>query len=65
MKNFENDDPFAPWNEPMTKDNPFAPWNNPMRKDNPFEPWNSPFGKKEDIEGLSDYDKLKYGIKTE
>ena len=40
-----NQDPFAPWNNPMKKDSPFAPWNNPMKKDDPFACWNDPFGR--------------------
>ena len=39
-----NDDPFAPWNNPMYQDDPFAAHNNPMESDNPFKPWNEPFG---------------------
>ena len=55
-----NDDPFAPWNDPMYSDNPFVPHNDPMRSDNPFEPWNSPFGNERD---LSDKDAKAYGIR--
>lgn len=39
----ENDDPFAPWNDPMYKDDPTMPWND-HRKDDPFACWNNPFG---------------------
>jgi len=45
----KNDDPFAPWNDPMARNDPFAPHNDPMRKDDPFEPWNSPFGQRSDL----------------
>lgn len=54
-----NDNPFAPWNDPMYSDNPFAPHNNPMREDDPFEPWNSPSGSAED---LNDEDRARYGL---
>lgn len=53
-----NDNPFAPWNDPMQKDNPFAPHNDPMRKDSPFEPWNNPLGSERD---LSSSDLSRYG----
>ena len=45
----KNDDPFAPWNNPMVKDNPFAPHNNPMNSDDPFKPWNNPLGSRRDL----------------
>lgn len=44
-----NNNPFAPWNNPMVKNDPFAPHNDPMRKDNPFESWNSPLGEYKDL----------------
>lgn len=52
-----NDDPFAPWNDPMRRDDPFMPHNDPIRRDSPFEPWNKPFGK---VEDLSNEDRKKY-----
>lgn len=55
--NTKNNDPFAPWNSPMTKNDPFAPHNDPMRRNAPFEPWNSPFGSREN---LQDRDKDYY-----
>jgi hypothetical protein len=39
-----NNDPFAPWNDPIRRDDPFAPWNDPMKRDDPFASWNNPFG---------------------
>ena len=27
---YENDNIFAPWNDPLQKDDIFAPWNNPI-----------------------------------
>jgi hypothetical protein len=54
-----NQNPFAPWNNPMYKDDPFAPHNDTMRKDSPFEPWNSPFGDEDD---LNDEDRKAYGL---
>lgn len=45
-----NDDPFAPWNDPMVSSDPFAPHNDPMKRSDPFAPWNSPFGKVEECE---------------
>jgi len=52
-----NNDPFAPWNNPMVKDDPFAPHNDTMRKNSPFEEWNNPFG---DYNTLSHRDKEFY-----
>lgn len=40
----ENNDPFAPWNDPIRGSDPFAPWNDPMKQNNPFACWNNPFG---------------------
>lgn len=56
----KNNDPFAPWNDPIYKDDPLAPHNDPMYRDDPFKPWNNMFGKKED---LSCRDREKYGDK--
>lgn len=39
---YENEDIFAPWNDPMLKDDPFAPWNDPMLEDDFMAPWNDP-----------------------
>lgn len=39
---YENEDIFAPWNDPLHKDDPFAPWNDPSMQDDPFAPWNDP-----------------------
>lgn len=44
-----NNDPFAPWNHPMTKDDPFAPHNG-FDRDHPFKPWNEPFGGYDDLD---------------
>jgi hypothetical protein len=44
-----NNDPFAPWNDPLRKHDPFAPHNDPLDKDNPFKPWNDPFGRREHL----------------
>lgn len=54
-----NDDPFAPWNNPMYSDDPRAPHNNPMYADDPFKPWNSPLGSSND---LSDSERRAYGM---
>lgn len=40
----KNNDPFAPWNDPMFKNDPFAPHNDPMYQKDPFACWNDPFG---------------------
>jgi len=45
----KNDDPFAPWNSPMTRDDPFAPHNDPMNSDDLSKPWNSIFGSRSDL----------------
>ena len=37
-----NNDPFAPWNDPMKYNDPFAPHNNPMYANDPFKAWNLP-----------------------
>lgn len=39
-----DNNPFAPWNDPMLRDDPFAPWNDPMKRSDPFACWNNPFG---------------------
>lgn len=44
-----NNDPFAPWNNPIYADDPLAPHNSPMERDNPFKPWNSPLGSVNDL----------------
>jgi hypothetical protein len=44
-----NDDPFAPWNNPMYKNDPFAPHNDIMKKHDPFKPWNDPMGRERDL----------------
>ena len=49
-----NNDPFAPWNDPMDKTDPFKPWNDPRFKDDPFAPWNSPCGDEKDLEKYKD-----------
>jgi len=54
-----NDDPFAPWNNPMYQDDPFAAHNNPMESDNPFKPWNEPFGS---VNDLNDRERESYRI---
>lgn len=41
---FLDDNPFAPYNNPMHSDDPFALWNNPMKRDDPFACWNNPLG---------------------
>lgn len=53
-----NDDPFAPWNDPMHQDDPFAPHNG-FDGDNPFKPWNEPFGSERD---LNDRERRDYGL---
>lgn len=45
----KNQDPFAPWNDPLYENDPFAPHNDTMRKDDPFEPWNQVFGSVNDL----------------
>lgn len=45
----KNQDPFAPWNDPIYKDDPFAPHNDPLKKDDPFKPWNDLFGVEKDL----------------
>ena len=50
MSHFRNDDPFAPWNDPMGKSDPFEPWNDPRYQDDPFAPWNTPFGDDRDLD---------------
>jgi hypothetical protein len=57
---YKNNDPFAPWNNPMYEDSPFAPHNNPMYKDDPFKPWNEPFGNEND---LTDQERRAYGLR--
>ncbi len=49
MSNFENDNPWMPWNK-VDADDPFKPWNNPMHSDDPFAPWNSPLGDERDYQ---------------
>lgn len=39
---YENQDIFAPWNDPLKRDDPFAPWNDPIQRDDVFAPWNAP-----------------------
>lgn len=39
---FENEDIFAPWNDPLLKDDIMAPWNDPLQQDDIFAPWNDP-----------------------
>jgi len=56
-----DNNPFSPWNNPMTKNDPFAPHNDPMKRDDPFQPWNSPFGNCGD---LKSEDKKYYEDKT-
>lgn len=58
MSKHTNDDPFAPWNNPM-KDSPFAPHNGPDA-DNPFKPWNSPMT---NTDRLTSDEKRYYGVK--
>lgn len=55
----KNDDPFAPWNNPMYEDDPRAPHNNPMERDNPLKPWNNPFGSTDD---LTEEEKQAYNL---
>ncbi len=43
----------------MKNTDPFAPWNDPMSKDDPFKPWNDPLGS---VEDLNDNEKYSYGI---
>ena len=38
---FENDNIFAPWNDPLQQDDIFAPWNDPLQQDDMFAPWNN------------------------
>jgi hypothetical protein len=49
MSRYINDDPFAPWNNPLYKDDPFRPWNSPLHKNDPFAPWNNPLADESDI----------------
>lgn len=39
-----NNDPFAPWNNPLHRSDPFAPWNDPLKSNNPFACFHNPFG---------------------
>ena len=49
-----NNNPFAPWNNPMVRNDPFAPHNDPMKRDDPFAPWNNPFGSCNDLKDEKD-----------
>lgn len=49
MRRYKNDDPFAPWNDPMYRDDPRKPWNDPLYKNDPFAPWNDPCAGREKI----------------
>ena len=60
MTNPKNDDPFAPWNNPMYSNDPFAPHNDPMYSNDPFKPWNDPFGSEKD---LSCDERKRYGLR--
>jgi hypothetical protein len=44
-----DNNPFSPWNNPMTANDPFAPHNDPMKRNDPFQPWNRPFGNCRDL----------------
>ena len=55
-----NNDPFAPWNDPIKKNDPFAPHNNPMYANDPFKPWNSPFT---NTDNLTKDEKKYYEVK--
>ncbi len=39
---YQNEDIFAPWNDPLKKDDPFAPWNDTVYKNDILAPWNDP-----------------------
>jgi len=54
---YENDSPWAPWNDP-TQDSPFAPWNNEMFRDSPFAPWNGPVSDERDYERWCDHEHI-------
>lgn len=54
-----NNDPFAPWNDPMYKNDPFAAHNDPMHKSDPFKPWNDHFGNSNQ---LNDMERSSYGL---
>ena len=55
-----NNDPFAPWNDPMYKNDPLSPHNDPMYRDDPFKPWNDHFGSEDD---LTDRERQAYGLR--
>ena len=45
---FENDNIFAPWNDPLQQDDIFAPWNDPLQQDDMFAPWNNILSNQQD-----------------
>lgn len=55
-----NNDPFAPWNDPIYRNDPFAPHNDPIRRDDPFAPWNQPLGS---VNDLSHAERAYYGVR--
>ena len=57
----KNNDPFAPWNNPMHRNDPFAAHNDPMHKDDPFKPWNEPFGNSDQ---LNERERQSYRLPT-
>lgn len=53
---FENDDIFAPWNDPLYRDDVLAPWNSEMLRDDFWAPWNNKFdGMEETNQYLRDH----------
>lgn len=55
-----NDDPRAPWNNPMREDDPREPWNQPQYRDDPREPWNNPGSYREERGYGHYYEKRSY-----
>lgn len=51
----ENNDPSAPWNNPIYRDDPLAPHNDPIKRDDPTKPWNDPAGRKDDLDDRDRY----------
>lgn len=47
---FENQDPFARWNDPIDRDDPFKPWNDPIYDTDPTAPWNDPCAQDRDYD---------------
>lgn len=53
MSEFENDNPFMPWNREI-EDHWWKPWNNEMHRHDPFTPWNSCLANEKDYEKWCD-----------